>query len=126
MIEQDVQNTIRLEASKQGCRLFRNNVGGLYNKRGDFVRYGLGNDSAAVNKVLKSSDLIGITPVRIGIEHVGRVLGVFTSIEVKHTDWVYRLTPHELAQLAWINLIKDNGGFAGFAANIGDFQCVIG
>ena len=126
MIEQDVQNKIRVAASTVGTRLFRNNVGALYNARGALVRYGLGNESKTVNDKMKSSDLIGITPVTITNSHVGCTFGVFTSIEVKETGWVYRNNnKRESAQLAWIDLIKAFGGKAGFAQSIDDMIGII-
>src|SRR5688500_7343546 len=56
------QTQVRLEASRKGIKLFRNNVGVLPNENGRPVRYGLCNDSPQLNKMLKSADLIGIAP----------------------------------------------------------------
>jgi hypothetical protein len=100
-------------------------VGALFNKTGALVRYGLGNDSKAVNKKLKSSDLIGITPVLITEAHIGCTMGVFTSIEVKEAGWSYHNTQHEQAQSAWINLITGLGGKAGFAQSIDDMRGIV-
>ena len=58
-----IQGTIRLEASRKGLRLWRNNVGAFIDKNGNFIRYGLANDSKRMNDLIKSSDLIGIRPV---------------------------------------------------------------
>ena len=52
------QQRIRLEAPHHGVRLWRNNVGALPDKYGNLVRYGLANESKAMNKKLKSADLI--------------------------------------------------------------------
>ena len=73
--EAAVQSQVRLEASRKGGRLFRNNVGAGYAEDGAFIRWGLANDSAQVNKVIKSADLIGLRPVLIEQKHVGLVLG---------------------------------------------------
>lgn len=113
------QSAVRLEASQKGLRMWRNNVGSLLDARGVPVRYGLANDSAAVNRVLKSADLIGIRPVVVGPEHLGRTLGVFLSREMKAPGWRYTGTPHEQAQLAWAELITSLGGDAGFATGPG-------
>jgi hypothetical protein len=113
------QSAVRLEASQKGLRLWRNNTGALLDARGVPVRYGLANDSAAVNARLKSADLIGIRPVVVGPEHLGRTLGVFLSREMKAPGWRYTGTPHEQAQLAWAELITSLGGDAGFATGPG-------
>jgi hypothetical protein len=82
---------------------------------GRMIRFGLANDSPALSKQIKSSDLIGITPYTITAADIGRLIGIFTSIEVKPPGWVYKGTPREVAQLAWINLILSMGGRARFA-----------
>ena len=66
------------------------------------IRYGLGNDSSQINKVFKSSDLIGITPHVVVPADVGLRLGVFTSIEVKRGGWSYKGTERETAQFRWL------------------------
>lgn len=112
-----VQADIRLKASQEGRRLWRNNRGAVTTDDGRHIRFGLANDSAKMDKAVKSSDLIGITPVYISPEHVGRILGVFTSVEVKAPGWVYKNTPREQAQLAWLQAIVSLGGFATFASH---------
>lgn len=109
------QQLIRLEAPKRGMRLWRNNNGATKDETGRLIRYGLANDSTAMNKVIKSHDLIGITPVTITPAHVGMVLGVFTSIEVKRPGWSFKGTARELAQLKWAELIISLGGISKFA-----------
>lgn len=114
MAESSVQAEIRLLASQRGWRLFRNNVGVLINPdTGRPVRFGLANDSKQMNAAYKSGDLIGIMPLVITPEHVGRTLGVFASIECKHPDW--RPTPGDeryQAQCRWRDLILSLGGYA--------------
>lgn len=106
MGEDDVQSSIRIGAAQAGVWLGRNNVGVLRDATGRVVRFGLANDSQSVNKVLKSGDLIGPWSD-----------GIFTSIEVKREGWKYRGTPHEQAQLNWINLVRKRGGYACFATS---------
>lgn len=112
-----VQSRVRLEASRQGIKAFRNNVGVLFDDTGRPVRYGLANDSPAINKVYKSSDLVGIRSVRVTAQMVGHVLGVFWCREVKHEGWRYSGNGREAAQFAWMMLILAMGGDAGFATN---------
>ena len=113
--EAAVQTRIRLEASRGGARLWRNNVGVLQDLRGVPVRYGLANDSKQLNARVKSSDLIGLRPVTIRPEHVGAVLGQFVAREVKAGSWRYTGTARELAQLRFLELVLSLGGDAAFA-----------
>ena len=76
--EAQVQQELRVLAPHHGSRLWRNNSGVLPDRTGRPVRYGLANESKELNKVLKSSDLIGLTPVLIEQRHVGRIAGLFT------------------------------------------------
>jgi len=92
-------NAIRLEASKCGARLFRNNVGTLQTAEGRYVQYGIGGVGGA--------DIVGWTPVTITPEHVGRTLAIFTAIEAK----TGRLKPtHE--QESFLQAVERAGGIA--------------
>jgi hypothetical protein len=113
--EAAIQTRIRLEASRKGARLFRNNVGATYTEDGSFLRFGLANDSKQMNDHIKSHDLIGIRPVLIEHHHVGKIIGQFVSREVKAAGWKYRGTKREEAQLRWAILIASLGGDACFA-----------
>lgn len=117
--ESHIQSLIRLEAADKGIRLWRNNVGAATTDSGMFIRFGLANDSAAVNKRLKSGDLIGVRPVVIRPEHVGHVIGQFVSRECKHGGWKYTGSEREVAQAHWATLINTMGGDATFASGKG-------
>lgn len=118
--EARVQDEARLLASKMGWRLFRNNVGVLKDERGVPVRYGICNDSPAMNKRIKSSDLIGIRPVVITPDMVGSTIGQFVAREVKKAGWKYKGTEHEQAQLAFGTLIIGLGGDFKFWSGEGE------
>ena len=111
--ESCLQSDIRRVASAEfKVPLWRNNNGAMTTDDGRHVRFGLGNDSAALNRKWKSSDLIGI----------GRS-GQFVAVEVKAPGW--RLTPGDKraqAQAAFMRSVIAFGGRAGFCQNIEDFR----
>jgi hypothetical protein len=113
------QSLVRLEASHKGLRLWRNNVGALLDKRGVPVRYGLGNDSPALNKIIKSADLIGWRPLLITDALVGSTIAQFLSRECKRPGWKFTGDEHETAQLKWAELVIADGGDAGFCTGEG-------
>jgi hypothetical protein len=119
--ESRVQSEVRLEAAALGIRLFRNNVGGGKLENGKFMRWGLANDSKALNKVVKSGDLIGIRKIIIEPCHVGRAIGQFVSREIKRGSWQYRGTEEEKAQTRWALFIKSMGGDAAITNGKGSF-----
>lgn len=112
--EAAVQTRVRLEASRKGIRLWRNNVGATKTDTGSFIRYGLANETTAMNKLLKSSDLIGIRPVVITPGHVGHTIGQFMACEVKHAGWKYTGGGREKAQMNYLELVTGLGGDARF------------
>ena len=108
-------NRARTYFAEQGARLFRNNVGQLLDPNGRPVRYGLANDSKALNQQLKSSDLIGWKPTLITPDMVGGVFAQFVSIEMKADGWRFRATDDRaVAQRRWLKMIEADGGIAGF------------
>lgn len=120
------QQLIRTMASaRENTYLWRNNVGAYKTDKGTQLRYGLCNESAKVNRMYKSSDLIGITPVLITEELVGTRVGVFTAIEVKKSVWQpgasSEARKHERAQLRFINAVRNAGGIGLFMNN--PLQC---
>lgn len=118
--EAAVQAQVRVEASKLGLRVWRNNLGVTQDhETGSFVRYGLANDSAAVNSRVKSADLIGIRPRIVQPGDVGKLIGQFVSFEVKRAGWKYTGTEREVAQAAWATLVLSLGGDARFVTGPG-------
>lgn len=132
MKESPVQQRIRLDAAYMNINLMRNNVGVLMDSNGRPVRYGLMNDSAELNRAVKSSDLIGPTPVFITPQMVGYTLAVFTAVECKESGWTFPNQTNRkeyercMAQAAFHDIVRKAGGFAGFATSVEDWRKIIG
>ena len=74
--ETEIQQQIRLQCSKGGVRLWRNNSGSLPDPRtGRYVQFGVGSPGG--------SDLIGYRRVRVTREMVGQEIAQFAAVEVK-------------------------------------------
>lgn len=112
---------VRLRASEWGSRLFRNNNGMAYAPNGRPIYFGLGNESKESTKIMKSSDFIGVTPVTITPDMVGKTIGVFTSIEVKAKGFKvknsYNPNSREFLQQKWNDMVSMHGGISGFASD---------
>lgn len=117
---QVLTNKVREAVSHTGARLFNVHVGKFW--AGNPKRF----DSTQVVEVHKGdvllrrarlinsgiegmADLIGPTPVVVTPEMVGQTLAIYTTVEIKTTDY-----PTE-AQKKWIAAVKKMGGRAGIA-----------
>lgn len=111
--EAAIQQLVRLEVAQRGNRVWRNNSGAAQDlETGRIVRYGLGNDSAKVCEVMKSSDLIGIT------RRPECGCGVFTAYEAKKPGWKFRPSDKRAsAQLNFMNLVVSLGGIGRFVTS---------
>lgn len=117
--ETAVLQRVRLEGARLRIHLWRNNVGACYTDDGSFIRYGLMNDSAKLNRECKSSDLIGLRSVLIQPQHVGQIFGQFVARECKPDGWKFSGDAHETAQLRFLQLVAAAGGDASFATGAG-------
>ena len=109
--ESEIQQLIQLDAARIGCISMRNNSGSFVDKNGRHVRFGLNNSSKEQNEYIKSSDLIGIWK------------GRFIAIEVKKEGWKFNpKDKREVAQNAFIEWIRMNGGIAGFCSSVQDLH----
>jgi hypothetical protein len=118
--EAGAQAAVRAEASQHGHRLFRNNVGaGTVLESGSFLRWGLANDSPAVNAKIKSADLIGWRALTITPDLVNARIARFLSREIKNPGWKYAGTDREKAQLKWAILVLAAGGDAAIVTGVG-------
>lgn len=115
--ESNVQSRVRVVAASRGWRIWRNNSGAGVLENGSFVRWGLGNDSTAVNSVMKSADLIGVRRVTITADMVGKVIGQFVALECKREGWTYSGDDEEHAQKQFLDFVNENGGYAMFVAD---------
>jgi hypothetical protein len=106
--------SVELEVQRYGGIIWRNNSGAAKMPNGRMVRYGLGNTSATLCDVLKSSDYIGITSD-----------GRFLALELKPEGWIYQGTPHEQAQLAFMRLVARHGGVGSFVTCADDIKNVM-
>jgi hypothetical protein len=119
--EGPVQRELRLEAARAGKYLFRNNRGAGRMESGNYVRYGLANDSKKVGDTVKSADLIGLEIVFVTMEMVleavaqglpGYKVGRFLSVEAKAPGWKFSGSLEDMAQLKWATFVNDAGGRA--------------
>lgn len=133
MRESSVAQRVQDAAAYLNINLMRNNVGaGTFvdpaTGKTSHLRWGLMNESAKQNKIIKSSDYIGITPVKCFVDGMGLVtLGVFTAIETKASDWKFdQSDEHSVAQDAFHRIVRHYGGFAGFATGPDDVARICG
>lgn len=120
--EEAVTAEARLEMGRRGIITMRNNVGVLEDKYGRPVRYGLCNETPAMNKAVKSSDDILIIPYLVQPKDVGRKIGIFGAAEYKKRNWTYTGNGREEAQNQFHRMVRAAGGI-GFFVNSG--KCVI-
>lgn len=100
MSESNLVQQVRVEASKIGWRLFRNNTGRLQDKKGRWVQFGL---------CVGSSDLIGWTDK-----------GRFAAIECKTKTGAIR--PE---QINFIEAVLKAGGIGGIVRSLEDFKLLV-
>lgn len=112
-----IQNAIQLGLLGQPVRLLRNNVGGLKDRTGRFVAYGLGSHGGQV--VRGPSDLIGWRTITITPDMVGRQIAVFAAVEVKDCAVP---TPE---QERFIAEVQQAGGLAGVARSVDDARTIL-
>jgi hypothetical protein len=120
-----VQTNIRVEATRLGIRLFRNNVGAGKLANGSFLRWGLCNETSKINSQFKSGDLIGFRELLITQDMVGGTIAQFVSREVKHSNW--KPDPkceREAAQRRWMDLVNSHGGDAAIVTGPGSFETI--
>jgi len=113
--ESRVQSLGVLEAVKRRIWPLRNNSGAMVDETGRQVRFGLGNVSKKFNEVMKSSDYVGVEPVVITQDMVGKIIGRFWAREYKPEGWVYTGTEREVAQKNFIDKVNSLGGNAAFS-----------
>ena len=112
MSESVLLSSVLLSCGQGFTRLFRNNVGVLQDKRGQYVKYGVANPGG--------SDLIGWTSVIVTPDMVGKPIAVFTGVETKSG----RNKPTD-EQLLFIAAVNAAGGRAGVAYSVEEAMKII-
>lgn len=115
---------VLIGASSCGMRVMRNNNGAMQDHTGRVVRYGLGNESKKLNQEMAFGDQVGLTPITITADMVGKKVAVFTMLEVKppaklEASIKRAMTvkdSREAAQLRAIHWVVNNGGIANFVS----------
>lgn len=98
-------------------RLWRNNVGMLFDRNGRPVAFGLGSWGGEV--VSGPSDAIGHHTITITPDMVGRQVAVFVAIEAKDLG---KVMP---AQRAFLLAVHRAGGIAGVARSVDDARRIL-
>jgi len=112
-----VSADIALAFGHGDCRVFRNNVGGLYAKDGRFVAYGLGSMGGKIfNGTL---DWIGWRTITITPQMVGHRIAVFAAIDAKD------LAKARSEQITFTGNVLAAGGLAGFAHNVDEARAIL-
>lgn len=101
--EASVVAEVRLAWSNTGNRIFRNNVGQLYDRDGRIVRYGL---------CVGSSDLIGWRKVTITPDMVGQTIAQFAALECKRKGG-----QPTGQQVRFLKVVEEAGGIAAIVTS---------
>jgi hypothetical protein len=109
MRETNILQQIRVEASKTGIVLSRNNSGAFKDKSGRFIKFGLFNPGG--------SDLIGFKNVVITKEMIGKKIAIFLAIEVKQKG-----KQPTVEQRQFIDFVNKNGGIAFVCDDVKNLQ----
>lgn len=129
--ETNLVQLVRLKASEMGCVVFRNNVGKAYtiDTVKALIRAAMTLNLPSIKQSIKrlriisfglcvgSSDLIGLTKVRITSNMVGREVAVFTAIECKTKVGIASKD-----QIDFLDFVKKNGGFSSLITEISEFE----
>ncbi len=98
-LESEIVAKIRIALGKRtDCIVFRNSVGGYKTKEGHTVKYGL---------MKSSSDLVAVV----------KPSGRWCVLEVKRPGWKLPRNEHEREQEAFIQMIRNAGGWGDFVTS---------
>ena len=117
--ETKLQNSVMLALSQAGCTIWRNETAGVWvgrpvHREGQLVT--LANARMIQAGLCKGScDLIGITPVTITPDMIGKTIGVFTAQEIKT-----RAGRTTQEQDRFIAAVRAAGGIAGVVRSPAD------
>lgn len=108
--ETKIMNEVGVTLSSKNYLIYRNNVGEAQMKSGRWVKFGL---------CVGSSDYIGIKPIIVKPEDVGKKLGLFCAFEIKTEDG-------EISddQQNFLNIIKEHGGITNVLRSNSEAQAL--
>lgn len=123
--ETALRNAVTLAASGLGVRLFRNNVGlGWVGRLIGGVKAGRVTLAEArplhAGLCKGSHDLIGLRPVVVTPEMVGRTVAVFVSIELKTGDVTVTTEQEDFGAM-----VQGCGGIVGVARSVDDALAIL-
>lgn len=126
MSETATKSEIMLAVGRES-RLFKNPVGNgwmgkVIAEKGDTVTLA-GARRVAYGLNVGSSDLVGWTSLLITPDHVGRILAIFSAIEVKKPGGRHPVTDEQEKFLA---AVRRAGGFAGIARSPEQARLILG
>ena len=110
MTESQLSQKLRaIGNTASGYRLWRNNRGKYIDQRGNWVHYGIPTSSGG-------SDFIGIRPVTITEDMVGKTIGQFVAVEVKSESGMKprdkKSKDRMISQCRFLMQVEDIGGFS--------------
>jgi len=106
---EELVESLMLEASRMGGRLFKNHSGVAFHKDGSTVVYGVANPGG--------SDLLGFTIVEITQDMVGSKVAVFTAVEAKTGQQKPRKNQQD-----FLDMVVRKGGISAWGTDVANIM----
>ena len=118
--ETKAKENVLLRAAQWKSKLFKNNTGVAYTQDGRPVFFGLGNEGKKTADDIRTPDDVGWTKITVTPDMVGKEIAVFTCIDSKRLGFTvksnYTKGTREYGQNKFFEIVKRDGGIAGFAS----------